>query len=41
MDSLFREDLRVSEEITLESFRRRSFVRRALELGASLLARVL
>jgi phosphatidylserine/phosphatidylglycerophosphate/cardiolipin synthase-like enzyme len=41
MDSLFREDLQVSEEITLESVRRRSFVRRTLEFGASLLARVL
>jgi cardiolipin synthase len=41
MDSLFRDDLRLSEEITLESFRRRSLVRRALELGANLLARVL
>lgn len=41
MDSLFREDLQVSQEITLERFRRRSFLRRALELGASLLARVL
>jgi cardiolipin synthase len=41
MDSLFREDLQVSEEITLESVRRRSLARRALEIGASLLARVL
>jgi len=41
MDSLFREDLRASEEITLESFRGRSWIQRALERGASLLARVL
>jgi cardiolipin synthase len=41
MDSLFQEDLRFAEEIALESFRRRSWVDRVLERGASLLDRVL
>jgi hypothetical protein len=41
MDSLFREDLRASEEITLERFRGRSWIQRAVEHGVSLLARVL
>jgi cardiolipin synthase len=41
MDSLFREDLRLSEEIILETFRGRSWLQRVLERGANLLARVL
>lgn len=41
MDSLFREDLWLSLEITLESFRRRSWLQQALERAASLLDRVL
>lgn len=41
MDSLFREDLRASEEITLERFRRRSWIQRVVERGASLFASVL
>lgn len=41
MDSVFLDDLRFSREMKLEEFRRRSWWRRPVEFGASLLARLL
>jgi cardiolipin synthase len=41
MDSIFFDDLRYAKEIKLETFRKRSIWSRALELGATLLSRLL
>ena len=41
MESLYLDDLRFAEEITLEVFRRRSRTQRLLERAASVVARVL
>lgn len=40
-DSLFRDDLQFSKEITLAAFRKRGLVERVLELGANLMSRLL
>lgn len=41
MDSIFFDDLRYAKEIKLETFRKRSMWSRALEIGATLLSRLL
>jgi hypothetical protein len=41
MDSIFFDDLRYANEIKLEEFRKRSVWSKALELGATLLSRLL
>jgi cardiolipin synthase len=41
MDSTFLEDLKFSQQITLETFQRRSIWAKMLERGASLLSRIL
>lgn len=41
MDSIFFDDLRYAREIKLEEFRKRSFWSKALELGATLVSRLL
>ena len=41
MDRIFLEDLRHADEITLETFRRRTWLQRLAEWGANLLTRLL
>jgi hypothetical protein len=41
LDSLFMDDLRYSKEIKLDTFERRSWGEKLLELGANMLQRVL
>jgi cardiolipin synthase len=41
MDRIFLDDLRYADEITLEAFRRRSWIQRPAEWGASFMTRLL
>ena len=41
MDAIFREDLRYSDEILLDPFRRRSWLQRVSERSANLFTRLL
>jgi phosphatidylserine/phosphatidylglycerophosphate/cardiolipin synthase-like enzyme len=41
LEAIFRDDLRYTDEITLDVFRRRPWYDRILELGASTISRIL